>query len=62
MFSATFPKKVERLARDALRNPIKIMIGAAGQSNTNVRQQAVVLQNEGDKWPWLMRNLEVRML
>jgi superfamily II DNA/RNA helicase len=39
MFSATFRKRVEGLARDAVRNPIRITVGVVGQSNENVTQK-----------------------
>ena len=31
MFSATFKQKVERLARDALRDPVRIVQGEVGE-------------------------------
>jgi hypothetical protein len=39
MFSATFRKRVEGLARDAVRNPVRITVGVVGQSNENVSQK-----------------------
>ena len=38
MFSATFRGKVERLAADSTRNPIRIVVGVAGQSAASVTQ------------------------
>ena len=44
LFSATFPKKVEYLARDILTEPIKIVIGQHNQANSAIQQQAIVLR------------------
>ena len=35
MFTATWPKEVERLARDFLKNPIQLNIGEQGVLNAN---------------------------
>jgi len=43
LFSATFRKRIEALARDVLSNPVKIAIGHIGQANEDVSQVAVVL-------------------
>lgn len=39
LFSATFKKRVEGLARDAVKNPIRITVGLVGQSNENISQK-----------------------
>ena len=39
LFSATFKKRVEGLARDAVKNPVRITVGLVGQSNENITQQ-----------------------
>jgi ATP-dependent RNA helicase DDX42 len=44
LFTATFKKKVERLASDVLRDPVRIVVGAVGQANEDIRQQAVILK------------------
>ena len=33
LFSATFKRRVETLARDILRDPVRIMVGKQGQAN-----------------------------
>ena len=38
LFSATFKKKIEQLARDVLNDPIRISQGDAGQVNKDVTQ------------------------
>ncbi|TYZ58494.1 hypothetical protein PybrP1_004199 [[Pythium] brassicae (nom. inval.)] len=57
MFSATFRRRIEALAREILDNPVKVTVGRIGQANEDIRQVAVVLPNDGAKWPWLMTNL-----
>jgi len=43
LFSATFPKNVEMLARRILVNPCEVIVGSRGQACTNVEQVIVVL-------------------
>ncbi|RLN55079.1 hypothetical protein BBJ29_003220, partial [Phytophthora kernoviae] len=57
MFSATFRRRIEALALDVLKNPVKLTIGHIGQANEDIRQIAVVLPGHGAKWPWLMAHL-----
>ena len=38
LFSATMPRKVERLVRDALTAPIRITVGEVGGANEDVKQ------------------------
>jgi len=42
-FSATFKKKIERLARDILNDPIKITQGNAGQVNEDISQYGHII-------------------
>ncbi|CAJ0831173.1 13498_t:CDS:2 [Entrophospora sp. SA101] len=57
LFSATFPKKVEKLAREVTTEPIRISIGNIGQANTDITQVFVILTDDGYKWDWLISNL-----
>lgn len=57
LFSATFKKKIERLAKDALRDPIKISQGVTGQANEDVTQHAMVLASPQAKRNWLFTRL-----
>ena len=38
LFSATFKKKIEKLARDVLTDPVKIVQGDVGVASENVTQ------------------------
>lgn len=44
LFSATFNKRVENLAREVLINPARLTIGTIGSSNEDVKQNIIVLK------------------
>ncbi len=57
LFSATFKRKVERLARDILCDPIRVVQGDVGEANEDVTQYVEVFKRREDKWPWLSQRL-----
>ena len=57
LFSATFKPNLERLARDVLREPVRVTMGEAGDANEDVTQVVEVLQSEALKWGWLTQRL-----
>lgn len=58
LFSATFRKRVEKLARDILADPIRVVQGEVGEANEDVTQYVDVLPSSGPaKWTWLVRRL-----
>lgn len=60
MFSATFKRRIERLARDVLSDPVKIVQGDLGEASEDVTQIMVVLYSkdaEAKKFEWLAENL-----
>ena len=57
LFSATFKKKIERLARDALVDPVKIVQGSIGEASEDVTQIVKVVPAGGFKWSWLTSHL-----
>lgn len=58
LFSATFKKKVEKLARDVLTDPVRIVQGDVGEANTDVTQNIVMFYNNPTgKWNWLLHNI-----
>lgn len=57
MFSATFKKKVEKLARVALTDPIRVVQGELGEANEDVTQIVLVTQSGTPKWNWLLSKL-----
>lgn len=56
LFSATFKKKIEKLARDILTDPIRIVQGDVGEANTDVTQVMLVMP-QSDKCQWLLDNI-----
>mmetsp|Transcript_5864 Transcript_5864/g.12024 ORF Transcript_5864/g.12024 Transcript_5864/m.12024 type:complete len:1140 (+) Transcript_5864:36-3455(+) len=56
MFSATFPKTVENLARKALRAPLEIIVGGRSVASDSVDQYAEVVEEE-DKFLRLLQLL-----
>ncbi|KAL7300748.1 hypothetical protein TKK_0006725 [Trichogramma kaykai] len=58
LFSATFKRRIEKLARDILTDPIRIVQGDVGEANTDVTQNVLVFYNNLlGKWNWLNHNL-----
>jgi ATP-dependent RNA helicase DDX46/PRP5 len=49
MFSATFPRSIESLAKTILKAPLEIVVGNRGQTCHSVEQRVEVLQTEEDK-------------
>ena len=49
LFSATFKRKIERLARDALVDPVKIVQGSVGEASEDVTQIVRVMGLGGYK-------------
>ena len=57
LFSATFRKKIEKLCRDILTDPVRIVIGDLGEANTDITQVVKLFQDPKDKWVWLLQHL-----
>jgi ATP-dependent RNA helicase DDX42 len=57
LFSATFRKKVEKLCRDVLIDPVRILVGELGEANTDITQMVEVLDGPEKKWEWLSGRL-----
>ncbi|XP_058832489.1 ATP-dependent RNA helicase DDX42 [Topomyia yanbarensis] len=57
LFSATFKKRIERLARDVLTDPIRIIHGDLGEANQDVTQHVILFSNPTHKWNWLLANI-----
>ena len=56
MFSATFPREIQRLAGDFLRDYIFLAVGRVGSASKDVKQ-IVEFVEERDKTPMLIRHL-----
>lgn len=57
MFSATFKRKIERLARDVLTDPVRVVQGELGEANEDVTQIVLVVPSGPAKWVWLTNKL-----
>ncbi|XP_013391796.1 ATP-dependent RNA helicase DDX42 isoform X2 [Lingula anatina] len=57
LFSATFRKRIERLARDILTDPVRVVQGDLGEANEDITQVVEVLPPGGAKWVWLTSRL-----
>lgn len=57
LFSATFRKRIEKLARDILADPIRVVQGEVGEANEDVTQIVEVMPLGPAKWTWLSRRL-----
>ena len=57
LFSATFPKRIEKLAREALSDPVRVTVGTAGGASTDVKQLVEVIGPDRNKWVWLSERL-----
>lgn len=57
LFSATMKKKVEKLAREILSDPVRITVGEVGSANEDITQVVTVLPSDEEKLPWLLNKL-----
>lgn len=46
MFSATFPRQIEALAKKVLTKPLEIVIGQRGRSAKNIEQHVEIIQKD----------------
>ena len=59
LFSATMPPKIERMCRDILRDPIRVVVGAVGQASSLIDRNVFVAHSDEEKLVWLKSNLPV---
>ena len=57
LFSATFKKKIEKLAREILEDPVRIIQGELGEANENITQIIKVFPEGPEKWNWINSKL-----
>ncbi|XP_010679397.2 DEAD-box ATP-dependent RNA helicase 24 isoform X1 [Beta vulgaris subsp. vulgaris] len=58
LFSATMPRKVEKLAREILSDPVRVAVGEVGMANEDITQIVQVLPSDAEKLPWLLEKLQ----
>ncbi|OWB77616.1 hypothetical protein B5S32_g1788 [[Candida] boidinii] len=57
LFSATFPPKIENLAKKILNKPIEILVGEVSIVSDTIKQNVNVLENEDEKFTKLLQIL-----
>ncbi|KAF5745928.1 DEAD-box ATP-dependent RNA helicase 24 [Tripterygium wilfordii] len=57
LFSATMPRKVEKLAREILADPVRVTVGEVGMANEDITQVVHVIPSDVEKMPWLLEKL-----
>lgn len=57
LFSATMPRKVEKLAREILTDPIRVTVGEVGMANEDITQVVHVIPSDAEKLPCLLEKL-----
>ncbi|KAK3034627.1 hypothetical protein RJ639_033582 [Escallonia herrerae] len=57
LFSATMPRKVEKLAREVLTDPVRVTVGEVGMANEDITQVVEVIPSDVEKLPWLLEKL-----
>ncbi|XP_062143248.1 DEAD-box ATP-dependent RNA helicase 24 [Alnus glutinosa] len=57
LFSATMPRKVEKLAREILTDPVRVTVGEVGTANEDITQVVHVIPSDAEKLPWLLEQL-----
>lgn len=57
LFSATMPRKIEKLAREILTDPVRVTVGEIGMANEDITQEVQVLSADSEKLRWLLEKL-----
>ncbi|KAK9280892.1 hypothetical protein L1049_003783 [Liquidambar formosana] len=57
LFSATMPRRVEKLAREILSDPVRVTVGEVGMANEDITQVVHVIPSDAEKLPWLLEKL-----
>lgn len=57
LFSATMPRRVERLAREILSDPVRVTVGEIGKANEDITQIVHVIPSDAEKMHWLLNKL-----
>ncbi|KAF8394674.1 hypothetical protein HHK36_020890 [Tetracentron sinense] len=57
LFSATMPRKIEKLAREILTDPVRVTVGEVGMANEDITQVVPVIPSDAEKMPWLLEKL-----
>jgi ATP-dependent RNA helicase DDX42 len=53
VFSATMPPRIERMCREILLDPIRIVVGTIGQASSMIDQNVFIAHSSEEKFVWL---------
>eukprot|EP00656_Telonema_subtile_P057774 TRINITY_DN9583_c0_g1_i2.p1 TRINITY_DN9583_c0_g1~~TRINITY_DN9583_c0_g1_i2.p1 ORF type:complete len:699 (-),score=167.14 TRINITY_DN9583_c0_g1_i2:161-2257(-) len=53
LFSATMERRVERVCKEIMTDPVRITVGEIGAANKDIKQVVCCLENDAAKWGWL---------
>ena len=53
MFSATMPPRIEKLAREILNDPIRVVVGSIGQAASVIDQNVFICHSDDEKFVWM---------
>lgn len=48
---------MERLCRDVLTDPVRIVVGGVGEANEDITQVVEIMDTDQEKWAWLLKHL-----
>ena len=57
LFSATMPPRIERMCRDILHNPVRVVVGAVGQASSLIDRNVFIVHSDNEKLVWLKSTL-----
>lgn len=57
LFSATMPPRIERMCREVLNDPVRIVVGAVGQASSLIDRNVFVVHSDDEKLVWLKATL-----
>ena len=57
LFSATMPPRIERMCREVLNDPIRVVVGAVGQASALIDRNVFIVHSEDEKLVWLKATL-----
>ena len=48
---------MEKLCRDVLADPVRIVVGGVGEANEDITKVTAVMNSDQDEWAWLLKHL-----
>ena len=57
LFSATMPPRIERMCREILHDPVRIVVGAVGQASSLIDRNVFIVHSDDEKLVWVKATL-----